>query len=264
MSKNGEPPVDPSQIHLHNETNRLDPNILSTIESSLTPPERTFYDQLRTKTVIRFWNRRKHDARVTNLAFSYSYTTHHDVWLEPDDGDLKDTFLHELGQVYNFLAGYRGADAKNQWDMEMRDIATNINNAFIGAIAEKHLEESGIDRSYYKTRMIKTMKNFLSSCPQTTQSNISEWKRPLIMSQCVYMYVVNKLTLRDAFVTLEELWWNKIRVPEIRLIAKNIYKDATLMEIAPKRYSELQRKLAVQLGVQNYVQTGKPASPYKG
>lgn len=238
----------------YREENKLDGKTIHTLESSISERAGELLSWLKTKRKISYWDRRKHPYRANVHAFTESFDGSSCIWLNPEHPDVLDSFVHEIGQVYLDVLGYRDAKPAESPNRKVAEenfeIANYTVNAFRMAVAERKLEDYGIDRSTYRKRAYNGFVSMLEKLPPVHDPRYQALMQPLIRAKLCYRYVSTRLILGKEFGQLEEMWQDKIRFPEISMQAKEIFRKAVGSDLSPAGYRTLQRHLLKVLNLE--------------
>jgi hypothetical protein len=235
---------------------KLDDSIVFNLESTLPEKAKQLLEYLRSKRRVALYDRRKNPAQDLVPAITYNDSDHSEIWLTVDRDNISDTFIHEIGQVYVTVLGYKNISARpsinpQQTHLNERLVSFAI-NAFHGVIAEWKLEQYGIDRTY-RNRAGTNFESFLKTYVFPDSADYQKWRTPFHRAELCFLYVSTRLSLGSAF-TGEGTWRERVRFPDIRQQAKVIYLEASKEEITPKRYEYLQRFFLKTLKLDSVIQ----------
>jgi hypothetical protein len=234
----------------------LDDAILVRLKTQIPPRALRLLNEITTDHPVRFMDYRTNpirDATAYTEIFKGSYL----LWLDPDEDEIVDTFVHEIGQIYTHILGYN-KEAKailtgRSQDNMAKALAGMTVNAFRGAINERNLEKYGIDRSHYRRRRYEAFKELLNNLPNIDAIGRDKMSIVLERTRLCYHYNLTRLLLMKEFDDLHQLWNQKISSDEIKKTAAQIFSVASNKELTPSRYVEIQKYFIKTLRLKDYV-----------
>jgi hypothetical protein len=234
----------------------LDDTILGRLKSQIPPKALQLLNKIMNDHEVRFMNYQDNPNRAAT-AYTEIVGGIYYMWLNPDEDEIADTFVHEIGQIYTYILGYQKEAKPKLSGRRQDDIAKALAewtvNAFRGAITERNLEKYGIDRSHYRRRRYEAFKELLNNIPNMNAIEKDEMSRLLERTRLCYHYNLTRLILMKEFGDLEQLWNEKISYDAIKKAAVQIFVVASNKELMPSRYVEVQKYFIKTLRLKDYV-----------
>jgi hypothetical protein len=123
----------------------LDNTILERLKSQIPPKASELLSRIMTDHTVRFMDYRSNSNRAAT-AYTEIFKGSYLMWLDPNEHEITDTFVHEIGQIYTHTLGYRKEAKAKRLEGRQGEIARSLVgmtvNAFRGAITERNLEKS--------------------------------------------------------------------------------------------------------------------------
>jgi hypothetical protein len=181
------------------------------------------------------------------------------VFLNPDEPEVADSIVHELGHICTDILGY-SRDAKPRLSYTVshtktKEFAVMTTNAFRVAIAERNLEARyGIDRSCYKNRRSRGFETFFSKPVDIDTLRGKDIGSLTNRVHICYVYNFTRLVMEGLFSGVAQRVWDTNMPPSpTKDFAEQIYWFASKEEMTPTRYVEVQRYFIKTLRIGEYV-----------
>jgi hypothetical protein len=205
----------------------LDNTILELLKSEISPKASELLNLITNNHTVRFMDYRTNPNRAAT-AYTEKLGAIYYMWLDPDEDEIADTFVHEIGQIYTHTLGYRREAEGRSWRGRRgdaaRELAGMIVNAFRGAITERNLQRYGIDRSHYRQRRHQAFEEYLNHLPNGGIIERDAISSLLGRTRLCYEYNYSRLILLEEFGNLEKLWTEKVSSEKVKKDAMKFLK----------------------------------------